>query len=43
MDHILASCPGRVSEEGIINIGVFDNQLILCTRKTLKTKTGSHG
>ena len=31
-----------VSQKKIIDIGISDHQLILCTRKTLKTKTGSH-
>ena len=42
IDHILASYPDRVSQKGIIDIGISDHQLILCTRKTLKTKTGPH-
>ena len=40
--HILASYPDRVPQKGIIDIGISDHQLIFCTRKTLKTKTGSH-
>ena len=42
IDHILTSYPDRVSQEGIINIGISDHQLIFCIRKTLKTKTGFH-
>ena len=42
IDHILASYPDRVSQKGIIDIGISDHQLIFCIRKTLKTKTGSH-
>ena len=42
IDHILASYPDRVSDKGIIDIGISDHQLIFCTRKTLKSKTGSH-
>ena len=42
IDHILASYPDRVSQKGIIDIGISDHQLIFCTRKTLKTKTASH-
>ena len=42
IDHILASYPDRVSQEGIIDIGIFDHQLIFSTRKTLKTKTAPH-
>ena len=40
--YILASYPDRVSQKEIIGIGISDHQLIFCTRKTLKTKTGSH-
>ena len=40
--HIIASYPKRVSQKGIIDIGISDHQLIFCTRKTLKTKTASH-
>ena len=42
IDYILASYPDRVSQKGIIDIGISDHQPIFCTRKTLKTKTGSH-
>ena len=42
IDHILTSYPDRVSQKGIIDIGIPDHQLIFCIRKTLKTKTGSH-
>ena len=40
--YILASYPNRVSQKEIIGIGISDHQLKFCTRKTLKTKTGSH-
>ena len=42
IDHIFASYPDRVSQKGIIYIGISDHQLMFCTRKTLKTKTASH-
>ena len=44
IDHILASYldPDRVSQKGIIDIGISDHQLIFCTRKTLKAQTASH-
>ena len=29
-DHILASFPSRVSQKGVINVGLSDHQLILC-------------
>ena len=42
MDHILTSYPDRVSQEGILNFGISDHQVIFLTRKTLETNTGSH-
>ena len=40
IDHILTSAPSRVSQKGVINVGVSDHQLIFCTRKISKFKTG---
>ena len=43
IDHILTSAPSRVSQKGVINVGVSDHQLIFCTRKISKIKTsGAH-
>ena len=39
-DHILTSAPSRVFQKGVINVGVSDHQLIFCTRKISKIKTG---
>ena len=39
-DHILTSAPSRVSQKGVINVGVYDHQLIFCTRKISRIKTG---
>ena len=39
-DHILTSVPSRVSQNGAINVGVSDYQLIFCTRKISRIKTG---
>ena len=33
IDHILASFPARVSQKGVIDVGISDHQLIYCTRK----------
>ena len=42
-DHILTSSPSRVSQKGVINVGVSDYQLIFCTRKIFRIKTvGAH-
>ena len=40
IDHILTSAPSRVSQKGVINVGVSDDQLIFCTRKISRIKTG---
>ena len=39
-DHILTSAPSRVSQKGAIIVGVSDHQLIFCTRKISRIKTG---
>ena len=40
IDHISLSLPERISQEGAINLGLSDHQLIYCTRKisTIKTR-----
>ena len=40
IDHILASFPSRVSQKVVIDVSIFDHQLIFCTRKSLRQKTG---
>ena len=40
IDHILASFPSRVSQKGVINVGLSDHQLIFCAPKVSKFKTG---
>ena len=40
IDHILASFPSRVSQKGVIDVGISDHQLIFCTRKISHLKTG---
>ena len=42
IDHILASFPERVTQSGVIDIGLSDHQLIYCTRKISRIKRGSH-
>ena len=41
-DHVLASFPDRVSEIGVIEVGISDHQLIYCTRKTARIKSYCH-
>ena len=33
IDHILTTFPERLSQQGIIDVGLFDDQLIHCTSK----------
>ena len=42
IDHILASYPERVTQQGIIDVGLSDRQLIFCTRKISRIKRGTH-
>ena len=42
IDHILTTFPERVSQQGIIDVGLSDHQLIYCTRKLSRTKVGTH-
>ena len=37
--HYLAAFPGRVSQSGVIDVGISDHQLIYCTRKTARIKS----
>ena len=40
-DHILASLPERVTQSGVIDIGLPDHQLIYCIRKIYRIDRGS--
>ena len=40
LDHILTNSTDKISQSGIINVGISDHQLIFCTRKIVKAKTG---
>ena len=42
IDHILASYQKRVTQQGIIDIGLSDHQLIFCTRKISRIKRGTY-
>ena len=42
IDHVLASFPERVTQSGVIDIGLSDHQLIYCTRKISRIKRESH-
>lgn len=40
MNHIFASYSERVTQQGIIDAGFLDHQLIFCTIEISKVKTG---
>ena len=40
IDHILESVPDRISQERVMNVGLSDHQIIYCTRKISRVKTG---
>ena len=42
LDHVFASFSDRVSQIGVIDIGISDHQLIYCTRKTARIKSYCH-
>ena len=41
-DHILANAGWKISQKGVIDVGLSDHQLVYCTRKNLRTKTNMH-
>jgi len=42
LDHVLTNSHDRVSQSGVIDIGLSDHQLIYCTRKIVRPKTNEH-
>ena len=42
IDHILASFLDRVTQQGILNVGLSNHQLIYCTGKITRIKRGGH-
>ena len=42
LDHILVNTPNKISQSGVISKGFSDQDLIYCTRKHFKTKSGKH-
>ena len=40
IDHVLVRFPSRVSQKGVTGVGISDHQLIFCTRKISRLKTG---
>ena len=42
IDPILASFPNRVSQQGAIDVGLSDHQILYCTRKIFRIKRGTY-
>ena len=42
LDHILTNCAEKVSQKGVIDVGLSDHQLIFCTRKIRRTRRNMH-
>ena len=38
LDHVLTNSADRISQFGIVNVGLLDHQLIYCTRKITRNK-----
>ena len=42
LDHILTNAGWKISQKGVIDVGLLDHQLIYCTRKIIRTKANMH-
>ena len=42
LDHVLTNSGDRISQFGIVNVGLSDHQLIYCTRKITRTRLNAH-
>ena len=42
LDHILTNSKDKISQSGGIDIGISDHQMIFCTRKKIRLKTGEN-
>ena len=42
LDHILVNTPDKISQFGIIERAISDHDMIYCTRKHNKLKSGQH-
>ena len=42
LDHILANSFSKISQPGVLDLGLSDHQLMYCTRKTTRTKIHEH-
>ena len=42
LDHILTNSFSKISQQGVLDLGLSDHRLIYCTRKTTRTKIHEH-
>ena len=42
LDHVLTNSADRISQFGIVNVGLSDHQLIYCARKITRTSLNAH-
>ena len=42
IDHILTNADEKISNSGVIDVGLSDHQLIFCTRKIIRPKFNMH-
>ena len=42
LDHVLTNCDEKISQSGVIPLGLSDHELGFCTRKLLKAKFHTH-
>ena len=42
LEHILTNTGWKISQKGVIDVGLSNHQLIYCTRKILRTKANMH-
>ena len=42
IDHILTNCAVKISQSGVIEVGLSDHQMIFCTRKIWRMKYNTH-
>ena len=41
IDHVLTNVEEKISQSGVLDIGISDHQLIFCTRKINRIKSGT--
>ena len=42
LDHIISNSTQKISQHGVLNLGLSDHQMIYCTRKSTRAKSYDH-